>query len=121
MRRSARRESRRAGPADVVLADRVEVGWRAVATGPDGASHAVETWVEFPDDVRSLLELATWSRGLTIRDLLERVAAAHLDRLASRSPASEHAGADGAGPRRYRISTAEVRDMLCRVAGVPHP
>jgi hypothetical protein len=91
--------------ADVVLTDMVEVGWRASADD-------VETWVEFPEDTRSLLAFAQWRDGETIRSVLARVAAAYLGRL---EPAPSREGAQ-ATMRRVRISSCELRELLSSVA-----
>ncbi len=97
-----------------VFAGAVSVGWDAGAPGPDGTPHGIDTWVEFPDEVRSLLELAPWRPDVTIRRVLEALATAFVQRRWARGCENTAAQVvDGA--LRLRISNGELRELLVRV------
>lgn len=67
-------------PVRVVLSGTVRVDYDVIVTEIEGAAKHVVVRVEFPDEVRSMLEASTWTRGTTIHEAVSRLGAAFLER-----------------------------------------
>ncbi len=67
-------------PVRVVLSGTVRVDYDVTVTEGDGVARHLAIRVEFPDEVRSMLEASTWTRGTTIHEAVSRLGAAFLER-----------------------------------------
>jgi hypothetical protein len=101
-------------PMDVVLSGGVEMSYVITVVGADGLVRDVEARVEFPEDARSLLEAATWREGVSILDVLSRVADTCIRRLeASKLVAAHTTGLLGERvDARIRASLSDVRAVV---------
>src|SRR3954470_12407032 len=63
------------------LTGAVQVEFDVRLTDDDGVSRHVIVRVDFPEEVRSMLEASTWTRGTTILEALARLGAAFVERM----------------------------------------
>src|SRR4051794_38399001 len=67
-------------PLRIALSGTVVVDFEVAVTQPDGSATRAVVRVEFPDEVRSMLESSSWSRGTSICEAVSRLGAAFLER-----------------------------------------
>ena len=71
----ASRLAMEATPLRITLSGTVNVDFDVTVVGDDGTSNHIVVRVEFPDEVRSMLESSTWVRGTSIHDVVSRLGA----------------------------------------------
>jgi hypothetical protein len=103
-------------PLRVALSGTVVVDFDVTVTEGDGAARHALVRVEFPDEVRSMLEASTWTRGTSIYEAVSRLGASFLER--------NHVGdlvcgvaPDGAAlrPATFHLPLSFVRSSLAAV------
>jgi hypothetical protein len=67
-------------PLRVALSGTVVVEFEVTVLDGERIAGRAVVQVEFPDDVRSMLEASTWTRGTSIHEVLSRLGAAFLKR-----------------------------------------
>jgi hypothetical protein len=67
-------------PLRITLSGTVVVDFDVSVVVADGVTNHFVVRVEFPDEVRSMLEQSTWTRGTTIHEAVSRLGAAFLER-----------------------------------------
>jgi hypothetical protein len=67
----------------VGLSSTVYVDYDVTIRQNDGSTSHSNVRVEFPDEVRSMLETSTWGRGASIMEAIARLGAAYVKRLAA--------------------------------------
>ena len=70
-------------PINVMLSGTVLVDYDVTLHDVDGAVRTLVVRIEFPDEVRSMLEASTWGRGVTILDALSRLGATFVEQNAA--------------------------------------
>jgi hypothetical protein len=101
-------------PLRIILSGTVVVEFDVAVPEGDGLARHVVVRVEFPDEVRSMLEQSTWTRGTTIHEAVSRLGAAFLER----NGLGDLAASTGATPRRpptYHLPLSYVRSSLASV------
>jgi hypothetical protein len=100
-------------PLRISLSGTVVVDFDVTITECDGCARHAVVRVEFPDEVRSMLEASTWTRGATIHEVLSRLASAFLERhgIANAIDASSAQRP----PSTYHLPLAYVRSSLASV------
>jgi hypothetical protein len=105
-----------ATPLKVTLSGTVLVDFDVTVVDADGTANHVVVRVEFPDEVRSMLESSTWVRGMSIHDVVSRLGANFLlhygswvTRLASRESSSR------LKPPTFHLPLSYVRSNLAAV------
>lgn len=66
----------------ITLSGTVLVDYELEVEDPQSGSSRAVVRVEFPDEVRSMLESSTWSRGTSILEAVSQLGATYLERLA---------------------------------------
>lgn len=94
------------------LSSTVYVDYDVTIGQGDGSTSHSNVRVEFPDEVRSMLETSTWGRGASILEAIGRLGAAYVERL----------GAAGMLRRReverfvtFHLPLADIRSALVGV------
>ena len=77
---TTRRTSPELRPLKFSLSGGVHVDFEVSIRDERGVSQMAIVRVEFPDEVRSMLEASTWTGGITIHEALGRLGAAFLER-----------------------------------------
>ena len=98
------------------LSGTVHVDFDVAVTDEAGMLHHTVVRVEFPDEVPSMLEASSWSRGTTICEALERLGGAFLERIGIGSIVGEFA--DGSPLRRpttLHLPLSYLRSTLATV------
>jgi len=98
------------------LSGTVHVDFDVAVTDETGALRHTVVRVEFPDEVRSMLEASSWSRGITICEALERLGGAFLERTGIGALVGEFA--DGSALRRpttIHLPLSYLRSTLAAV------
>ena len=105
---------------DVVLSGTVRVDYEVALTDADGTCRHLPIRVEFPDEVRSMLEASTWGRGVTILEAITRLGATFIekDALAGLLRFSRWESVDDASLRRttFHVPLSYVRASLASVS-----
>ena len=103
-------------PLRVTLSGTVLVDFDVTVVDVDGTSNHVVVRVEFPDEVRSMLESSTWVRGMSIHDVVSRLGANFLihygswvTRLAAREASNR------LQPPTFHLPLSYVRSNLAAV------
>ncbi len=101
-------------PVRVVLSGTVRVDYDVIVTEIEGAAKHVVVRVEFPDEVRSMLEASTWTRGTTIHEAVSRLGAAFLERNGLSGLLGIGACDAGSGrrPQTFHLPLSYVRSSL---------
>lgn len=103
-------------PLRFSLSGTVHVDFDVTLTDDDGSLRHTVVRVEFPDEVRSMLEASSWTRGMTIHEALARLGASFLERVATGGLAGTFA--DGTALRRpstLHLPLSYVRARLAMV------
>lgn len=106
---------------NVSLSGTIVVDYDITVTGTDGSPVKALVRVVFPDEVRSMLEASSWTRGLTIFDAISQLGASYLERygvsdtrLRREGPASEVLSLPT-----FHVPLAYVRSTLATVCALP--
>lgn len=104
---------------NVMLSGTVLVDYDVTLTESDGSIHSLVVRIEFPDEVRSMLEASTWGRGLTILEALSRLGAEFLQQNAAagllRFARWESTSEVSLRPPTFHVPLAYVRSSLATV------
>jgi hypothetical protein len=99
----------------VELSHTVAVQYEVSLTRPNGAPGRALVRVQFPDEVRAMLETSTWSRGATILESIASLGTAYLGRLVSAGLLS---GADdGRTMKTFHLPLADLRSSFTAAVG----
>jgi hypothetical protein len=105
-----------ARPIKVTLSGTVLVEFDVTLMSEDGTSSHIVVRVEFPDEVRSMLESSTWVRGMNIHEVVSRLGGnfllhygAWVTRLAARVCGPQ------TGPPTFHLPLSYVRSNLAAV------
>ncbi len=106
---------------NVMLSGTVLVDYDITVTSSDGSPVKALVRVVFPDEVRSMLEASSWTRGLTIFDAISQLGATYLERygvsearLVSDGPTSESLRLPT-----FQVPLTYVRSTLASVCALP--
>jgi hypothetical protein len=69
---------------EIKLSGSVRVDYEVTLTDLTGAEQRVNVRVEFPDEVRSMLEAFSWGHGVTIFDTLSQLGASYVEQYGVR-------------------------------------
>jgi hypothetical protein len=105
-----------ATPLRVTLSGTVLVDFDVTIVEHDGTSNHIVVRVEFPDEVRSMLESSTWVRGMSIHDVVSRLGAnflLHYGTWVTRLAAGN--GSSRIQPPTFHLPLSYVRSNLAAV------
>ena len=104
---------------NVMLSGTVLVDYDVTVTEVNGSTRNLVVRIEFPDEVRSMLEASTWGRGLTILEALSRLGAGFVEQNAAsglfRFTRWDPADALSLRPPTFHIPLSYVRSSLAIV------
>jgi hypothetical protein len=106
-------------PINVMLSGTVLVDYDVTIRDVDGTVRTIVVRIEFPDEVRSMLEASTWGRGVTILEAISRLGATFVEQNAAsgllRFTKWEHADGLAFRPPTFHIPLSYVRSSLTNV------
>lgn len=95
------------------LTGTVQVEFDVLLHDADGVTRHVTVRVDFPEEVRSMLEASTWTHGTTILEALARLGAAFLERMPVASLTGEYAdGKTYRNPATLQLPLSYLRSKL---------
>jgi hypothetical protein len=98
----------------VELSHTVAVQYEVSVHGPDGSGRALVR-VQFPDEVRAMLETSTWSHGATILESIASLGTAYLARIVSAGLLS--ISEEGRAVQTFHLPLADLRTTFPRTVG----
>ena len=103
---------------EIKLSGSVRVDYEVTLTDLAGAQQRVNVRVEFPDEVRAMLEAFSWGRGVTIFDTLSQLGASYVEQYGVRglldAPLSSAVPFE-ARSHTFHVPLSYVRSNLFRV------
>jgi hypothetical protein len=102
----------------VQLSQTVSVEYDVTLAEGAGATEHARVRVQFPDEVRAMLETSTWSRGASIMEAIGRLGAAYVERLDAAGLLDRVGSARGRDAT-FHLPLADLRtELAARGAGL---